>query len=150
MRSLLPPDSVIYVPRVHEQWTRRRLLVQEFVAGTPGPDVAAATAAGLDTGHMARSVAREIFRMILVDGFFHADPHGGNVVYLPDNHVALLDFGMVGYLSRVRRAELVDLLAALVAEDSERVADVLLRWSSAEEERPAAAPAPSADSSSTG
>jgi ubiquinone biosynthesis protein len=66
--------------------------------------------------------------MILVDGFFHADPHPGNVMYLPGNRIALIDFGMVGRLSPVRRRQIIDLLAGLAAHDEEAMLEVLLDW----------------------
>jgi ubiquinone biosynthesis protein len=66
--------------------------------------------------------------MILVDGFFHADPHPGNVLYLPGNRVGMLDFGMVGRLSDHRRQEIVDLLAGLSGRDEHGMMTVLLGW----------------------
>ena len=67
--------------------------------------------------------------MVLVAGLFHADPHPGNILYLPNNRIAFLDFGMVGRLSELRRHQVVDLLHAMVEQDSNSVADVLLEWS---------------------
>ena len=66
--------------------------------------------------------------MILNDGFFHADPHPGNVFYLPGNRIAFIDFGMVGRLSDTRRYEIAVLLHGLVSGDSETVAGILLDW----------------------
>jgi ubiquinone biosynthesis protein len=68
--------------------------------------------------------------MILVDGFFQADPHPGNVMFLPGNRIALIDFGMVGRLSPPRRSQIVDLLAGFVRYDEELMLDVLLDWRS--------------------
>jgi len=59
------------------------------------------------------------------DGFFHADPHPGNVFYLPGNRLAFIDFGMVGRLSRERRDQLADLLYSLALRDPERAAELL-------------------------
>ena len=66
---------------------------------------------GLDRKALAARGADAVLKMILVDGFFHADPHPGNVLYLPGNRIALIDFGMVGRLSPVRRNQVVELLA---------------------------------------
>jgi ubiquinone biosynthesis protein len=66
--------------------------------------------------------------MIVEDGFFHADPHPGNIFYLPGNRFALIDFGMVGRLSTRRREELLALLLGLVERQPQQVADVLLDW----------------------
>ena len=66
--------------------------------------------------------------MILIDGFFHADPHPGNVFYLPGNRIVMIDFGMVGRLAPRRRREVIDLLAGLAQMEEEPMLDVLLDW----------------------
>jgi ubiquinone biosynthesis protein len=66
--------------------------------------------------------------MIMIDGFYHADPHPGNVFYLPENRIAMIDFGMVGRLMEGRRNQVVNLLAALAGRDDEAMLDVLLEW----------------------
>jgi ubiquinone biosynthesis protein len=66
--------------------------------------------------------------MIMIDGFYHADPHPGNVFYLEGNRIAMIDFGMVGRLTVMRRNQLVNLLAALAGKDDEAMLDVLMEW----------------------
>lgn len=66
--------------------------------------------------------------MILEDGFFHADPHQGNVFYLPGNRVAFIDFGMVGRVNGRHREQLAELLFGLVRQQPERAVEVLLDW----------------------
>jgi ubiquinone biosynthesis protein len=119
----------IVVPRIHWPWTGERLNVQDHVDGIPGRDLAALEAAGLDRKLLARRGAQAVLKMMLEDGFFHADPHPGNVFYLPENRIALIDFGMVGRLSEERRYELAVLLHGLVGHDAGKVAEVLLDWS---------------------
>lgn len=120
---------ILSVPRVYWTYTGERLNVQELIRGIPGSDLDAAQRAGLDCPRIAREGARAIARMVLKDGFFHADPHPGNLVFLPDNRTVLLDFGMVGRLSRSRREQLLDLLYGMVLKDATRVTDILLNWS---------------------
>lgn len=120
------PDIV--VPRIHWQWSGERLNVQDYIYGIPGRDLAEADAAGLDRTLLARRGANAVLKMMLEDGFFHADPHPGNVFYLPDNRIAFIDFGMVGRLSEKRRYQVAVLLQHLVTHDSASVADVLLDW----------------------
>ncbi|HMM45728.1 MAG TPA: AarF/UbiB family protein [Candidatus Macondimonas sp.] len=119
----------IVVPRIHWPWTGERLNVQDYVEGISGRDLAAVEAAGLDRKLLARRGARAVLKMMLEDGFFHADPHPGNVFYLPDNRIAFIDFGMVGRLSEERRYQLAVLLHGLVSHDAEKVVEVLLEWS---------------------
>jgi len=121
-------DPFIVIPKVHPEWTSETLLVQEHVSGVPGTDMAAVEAAGLDKKVLAARGAEALLRMILVDGFFHADPHPGNVFFLPDNRIVMIDFGMVGRLAPRRRQEVVDLLAGLAQMEEQPMLDVLLDW----------------------
>ena len=102
--------------------------VQQHIDGIPATDLAAVDAAGLDRKLLAARGADALLKMILIDGFFHADPHPGNVFYLPGNRIAIIDFGMVGRLSPLRRNQVVDLLAGLARLDEEPMVDVLLDW----------------------
>jgi ubiquinone biosynthesis protein len=121
----------IVVPDVYWEWTGERMNVQAYVDGVPSRDLAAVDRAGLDRRVLARRGAQAVLKMMIEDGFFHADPHPGNVFYLPENRIAFIDFGMVGRLSERRRDELVELLNGLVERDSASVVDVLLDWSGA-------------------
>ena len=118
----------IVVPPVHWDFTSERVNVQDFVDGIPVADTAALDAAGVDRKLIARRGAGVILKMVLEDGFFHADPHPGNVFVLPDSRIAVIDYGMVGRLSTARRDQIVSLLRGLVDHDAERVSDVLMEW----------------------
>jgi ubiquinone biosynthesis protein len=120
---------IIVIPRVYWQWTGERVCVQEFIDGIPGRNLAAADSAGLDRKILARRGARAVLKMIVEDGFFHADPHPGNVFYLPGNRIAFIDFGMVGRLTEERRVQMIRMMLGLVQHDAARVADVMLDWS---------------------
>ncbi len=120
------PDIV--VPRVYWELTSECVNVQQYIAGIPAHDFDAIVAAGLDRKKLALIGARTALKMMLEDGFFHADPHPGNLFYLPGNHVALIDFGMVGHLSDKRRGQVIDMLHGLVQRDSQQIIDVLVLW----------------------
>lgn len=124
----LAPLGHVVIPRVHWALTGPRLNVQDLVDGVPGEDLARVDAAGLDRVLLAKRGAQAVLKMIVQDGFFHADPHPGNVFYLPGNRLAFIDFGMVGRLSPQRRDELLQLLLGLVQHEPQAVADVLLDW----------------------
>ncbi len=113
---------------MHWQWTCESLNVQDFVDGIPGRDLAGVDAAGLDRRELARRGAGIVLKMALEDGSFHADPHPGNIIYLRDGRIGVIDFGMVGALSEVRRFQVAQLLHGLVEQDPQGVADVLLDW----------------------
>ncbi len=118
----------VLIPRVHWQWTCESLNVQDFVDGIPGRDLDAVDAAGLDRVALAHTGASIILKMVLDDGCFHADPHPGNIFYMPDGRIGIIDFGMVGRLSEQRRFQVARLLHGLVTQDPEAVTDVLLEW----------------------
>ena len=121
-------DPNILVPKVYSHWTSNVMNVQEYVEGVRGNDPKTMAAAGLDGKILAARGADAVLKMILVDGLFHADPHPGNVLYLPGNRIALIDFGMVGRLTPLRRSQIVDLLAGIVRQDNEAMLEVLLDW----------------------
>ncbi|HKX95638.1 MAG TPA: AarF/UbiB family protein [Methylibium sp.] len=124
--ALLPE---IVIPQVHWAHTGTRVNVQDWIDGIPGNELQRLTPeAGWDRRLLAQRGARAVLKMIVEDGLFHADPHPGNVFYLPGNRIAFIDFGMVGRLSQRRREELLALLLGLVEREPSAVADVLLDW----------------------
>jgi len=119
----------IVIPRVYWAYTGLRVNVQEFIDGVPGGELDQLTVeAGFDRNLLAQRGAQAVLKMIVDDGFFHADPHPGNVFYLSGNRIAFIDFGMVGRLSDRRREELLQLLLGLVERNPQTVADVLQDW----------------------
>jgi ubiquinone biosynthesis protein len=121
-------DVNILVPRVYWEWTSSTINVQEHIEGIRGNDLAAIDSAGLDRKALAARGVDAVLKMILIDGFFQADPHPGNVMYLPGNRIALIDFGMVGRLSPARQSQIIDLLAGLASHNEEAMLEVLLDW----------------------
>ncbi len=127
----MAPLPWIVIPRVHWAHTGERVNVQDFVGGIPGDRLDQLTPeAGFARPLLAQRGAHAVLKMIVEDGFFHADPHPGNVFYLPGNGIAFIDFGMVGRLSERRREELLQLLLGLVERQAQAVADVLMDWTS--------------------
>jgi ubiquinone biosynthesis protein len=121
-------DPTVVIPKVYWEWTSESMNVQQRIVGIAGNKLAEVEAAGLDRRLLAARGADAVLKMILVDGYFHADPHPGNVFYLPDNRIAMVDFGMTGLLTHERRNQLVDLLVALVQKDEASLLEVLLEW----------------------
>lgn len=126
--AMFADEPDIVVPRVYWQWTSERMNVQGCVEGITGRDLAAVDEDGLDRRLLARRGTRAVLKMVLEEGFFHADPHPGNVFYLPGNRLAFIDFGMVGRLTPARRHQVVDLLYGLARRESEPVAELLMQW----------------------
>lgn len=121
-------DENIKFARIYWDYTSESVLVMEHIDGIPGNDLQQASIAGLDFKLMAERGANAVLKMVLIDGFFHADPHPGNVFYLPENRLAIIDCGMVGRVTLDRRGEIADLLAALVSRDIDTLRDILIMW----------------------
>jgi len=126
--SAFSSDTTIIVPKVYWQWTSERINVQQYIDGIPARDLAAINKAGLDRKQLAHSGAEIVMKMVLEDGFFHADPHPGNLFFLPGNRIAFVDFGMVGRLTEERRSELVHLLQGVVSRNTSQAVRILLKW----------------------
>jgi ubiquinone biosynthesis protein len=121
-------DPHIVIADVYWQWTCERLNVQTYLDGIQGRNLHEVDRAGLDRKLLAKRGANAVLKMVLEDGIFHADPHAGNVLYLPENRIGFLDFGMIGRLSEMRREQVVDLLSAMVEKDVSACTDILLEW----------------------
>lgn len=122
-------EPQVKIPRVFWAYSNDRVIVQEEIVGIAGVAPAKLVEAGLDPRLLASRGADAVLRMVLVHGFFHADPHPGNMLFLPDNRIGMIDFGMVGMLTDARRNQIVDLLHALTRRDEQALLQVLLDWS---------------------
>jgi ubiquinone biosynthesis protein len=127
--SNLANDPNILIPKVYWEFTGERLNVQEYIQGIQGKDISAVENVGLDKRLLAERGAKAVLQMIMVDGFFHADPHPGNVFYLPDNRLAFIDFGMIGRLTEERREQVVSFLYGMVNHNPTKVVETLEDWS---------------------
>jgi len=119
-------DQTLYFPRVYWEATAKGVLTIEYVNGIKVSNLRAIEAAGLDRREIARRGAVAFLKMVLEHGFFHGDPHPGNVMILPDNVICLLDFGMVGRLDPGVKRYLTDLLSAVTKKDVDELADTII------------------------
>ncbi|HHE47410.1 MAG TPA: ubiquinone biosynthesis protein UbiB, partial [Candidatus Acetothermia bacterium] len=127
-------DETIYVPKVFWEYTTPRVLVMEYIQGIKISDLEQLEAAGLDRKAIARNGAQAILKQVFEHGFFHADPHPGNLLVLPGNVTAPLDFGMMGRLDEGLRGQVAELLAGFVKKDVDRIIGALQEMGSLEAE----------------
>ncbi|NLV25279.1 MAG: AarF/ABC1/UbiB kinase family protein [Deltaproteobacteria bacterium] len=118
-------DETVYVPKVFWEHTGETVLTMEFIHGIKVSLLTELRAKGYDLKAIARNGANAILKQVLLHGFFHGDPHPGNVFVLEGNTVCLLDYGMVGRLDENLKQHLADLLNAVVKRDVERLVAVL-------------------------
>lgn len=123
------PDQVC-APRVFDAYSSQRVLVMERMTGLRVDDAAARLPAE-EAARIAQTGARSLLDQILVGGFFHADPHAGNVLVLPDGRLCLLDWGLAGHLTRRMRFALADLFVAAGRQDAEAIVAVASRLADA-------------------
>ena len=127
-------SRAVYVPKVYRDFSTRRVLTAEYIDGIKVSEIEALDRAGYDCKLITDRGADVVLRQIFTFGFFHADPHPGNIFVLPDNVICLLDFGMIGAVDRGTREAFVALIDSVVRRDEPRAARVLLRLSEYEEE----------------
>jgi predicted unusual protein kinase regulating ubiquinone biosynthesis (AarF/ABC1/UbiB family) len=108
----------IVIPRIDWEHTTRRVLTMEFVDGIKITDVAGLDAAGIDRQAVYRILAESYVRQIFAHGFFHADPHPGNLFVQPGPKLVIVDFGLAKQLSPTFLRGFVHLVTSLVVEDS--------------------------------
>jgi ubiquinone biosynthesis protein len=120
-------DPHVYIPKVFRETTTTRVLTTEFIEGIKISDVEKLESAGLDRGILTARGANLVLKQIFIQGFFHADPHPGNIFVLSDNVICLLDFGMTGIVDRQTREDFVDLLDSIVHQNEVRASQALLK-----------------------
>jgi ubiquinone biosynthesis protein len=132
-------DPSILVPEVYREASTARVLTMQQVHGIKPSQLERLEAAGLDRKIIAHRGADLLMKQVFVHGFFHADPHPGNIFVLPGNVICFLDFGMMGRLDRGSRERFADFMIALVERDAERCTDALIElteWDDAPERGP--------------
>ena len=124
-------DATVHFPAVYPKLCSRRVLTMEMLVGIPGSKQVELHQSGVDLDEFAHRAANMYLNMIFRDGFYHADPHPGNYVLLPDTVVGVVDCGMVGRIDDELRETFEDLLIAFSQRDSEELCELLLRVCSA-------------------
>ncbi len=110
-------DASLRIPRPFSAYCTSRVLTMEWIEGIKLTDQARLQAARLDLTEIARRGAQAYLHMIFTQGYYHADPHPGNIVILPDNVIGLLDFGMVGRIQDRLREDIEAMLLSIVQND---------------------------------
>lgn len=132
------PEQLV-IPEIYWDYTTEKLLVMEWLNGVPllsanissQPNGASEATEGISKEETVSLLIRAFFQQIYIDGFFHADPHPGNLFYLNDGRVALLDCGMIGRLDPRTQQILTEMLLAIVNLDAQRCAQLTLQLAEA-------------------
>jgi len=124
LRENLEAESGFFVPQIDWARTSRRVLTLEWIDGIKLTDRKALVAAGHDLKALAAILVRAFLRQAVIDGFFHADLHQGNLFALPDGRLAAIDFGIMGRIDRQARVWLAEILYGLITGNYRRVAEI--------------------------
>ncbi|HCE66668.1 MAG: ubiquinone biosynthesis protein UbiB [Geobacteraceae bacterium GWC2_55_20] len=116
----------MHFPHVYWSHSSRGVLTMEYIDGIKVSDLSALENAGLDRKLIAKRGADAFLEMVLKHGFFHGDPHPGNVFILPENRICLLDYGIVGRIDESLTSFLSDIIIAIVNRDMDQVVSLLL------------------------
>jgi ubiquinone biosynthesis protein len=124
LRENMVAEPGYYIPDIDWRRTARRVLTLEWLDGIKLNDHAALIAAGHDCDALAAILVRAFLRQAVVDGFFHADLHHGNLFALADGRIAAIDFGIMGRIDRRARVWLAEILYGLITGNYRRVAEI--------------------------
>jgi ubiquinone biosynthesis protein len=124
LRENMIAEPGYYIPEIDWRRTARRVLTLEWLDGIKLNDREALIAAKHDCKALAETLVRAFLRQAVVDGFFHADLHHGNLFALPDGRIAAIDFGIMGRIDRRARIWLAEILYGLITGDYRRVAEI--------------------------
>ncbi|MGC8713176.1 MAG: ABC1 kinase family protein, partial [Leptodesmis sp.] len=119
-------EDWVKVPRVYWRYASPRVLTLEYLPGIKISHYEALEAAGLDRRRLANLGAQAYLQQLLNDGFFHADPHPGNIAVSPDGSLIFYDFGMMGQVKPITREKLMDTFFGIAQKDGDRVMNSLI------------------------
>ena len=122
----------IYVPKVYHEFSTKKVLVLEYIDAVKLSNVDGLNERGIDKKHIAELAIDLELEQIFEHGFFHADPHPGNIFALKNNVLCFLDFGMMGHVFSTHRAFLGDIMVGVVKRDARLIAKALVQFSKAE------------------
>ncbi len=118
--------SNVHVPTIYWNATTSKVLTMEFIHGTKVTDLEEQKRLDISPEKVNRLLIKTYLKQLLEDGFFHADPHPGNLLIMPDGRVAFFDFGMVGRITPQLQAKMIDAFFHVVSKDASGIADDLI------------------------
>ncbi|WP_020586413.1 ABC1 kinase family protein [Desulfobacter curvatus] len=127
MAEQFAKEPAIHIPEVYWSHSTQRVLCMEFIQGIKADDVKAIDRAGFDRKKITRTGADFVLRQVFEFGFFHADPHPGNIFILNDQRICMIDFGMTGFVDSSTRELFIDLLQGLASNNTRNTARLLCR-----------------------
>jgi ubiquinone biosynthesis protein len=113
----------IYIPKIYSEFSTEKVLTMERIDGVRIDDISGIEGMGLDRRELAKNGVDAYFKMILEDGFFHADPHPGNIFAMPEGQIGFMDFGIVGRVTDEMKETMANTFLAVINKDFDRLID---------------------------
>ncbi|MDP4128415.1 MAG: AarF/UbiB family protein, partial [Bacillota bacterium] len=120
-------DSTVYIPGIYWDYSTRAVLTMEFVKGQKLNEFKGIEEKGYDRKALSEHLVKALFHQVLIEGFFHADPHPGNILLLNGGVIAFIDFGMVGRLSLDMKHNFASLVIAMMRQNTESMIKAVLK-----------------------
>ena len=127
-------DETIYTPKIYWEFSSKRILTMELIEGIKINNLKELDKAGYDRKQIAENGAKAFMKQILIDGFFHADPHPGNMLVMKGEVIGFMDFGMMGRLDEEIREKMIDLFIAVLERNPNKIINEMLNLGIASQE----------------
>lgn len=127
-------DERVYIPEVRHNLSSNKILTMEQIEGIKINNIEEILEAGLDRKQIAVNGTEIILKQIFTHGFFHADPHPGNIFILKDKRIVFLDFGMVGRIDEETKSQISNILSAVIQQDVSAIIENFVSMGTIEEE----------------
>src|SRR5699024_4339927 len=125
-RQLNKEIDAVTAPKPYLNYTSKRVLVEEFVGGIRGLNLQQIREKGYDKRDLAEKLVYSFLKQVFRDGFFHGDPHQGNLI-IRDKKIVFIDFGIIGEISKGVQKDLIKLMQAIVFDDLDQLMNLLLQ-----------------------
>ncbi|MBS3123996.1 AarF/ABC1/UbiB kinase family protein [Candidatus Woesearchaeota archaeon] len=120
-------SRILKVPKIYDEYTTNKVLVMEFIEGIPLHNIEKIKKAKINLHKVIHNGYYVILKQVFVDGFFHADPHPGNILVLKDGKIGLIDFGILGHFDKKLKKYALDIFNTFIHNDPDKAVDVLLQ-----------------------
>jgi len=125
-------DKTVKIPEIYDKFTTNKILTMEFIEGTELHDVKQIKKKKINLRPIIEHGFNAILTQVFVHGFFHADPHPGNIIITNDKKIAFVDFGIVGHFDEALKAKSIDLFYGIIENDVEKIVDTLVELNGTE------------------
>ncbi|MFC1769418.1 ABC1 kinase family protein, partial [Nanoarchaeota archaeon] len=127
-RGMFLNSKSVYIPKVYDKYCTRRVLVMEYIEAVPLSDKKGVKKRKINIRKVMENGLKAILTQVYIHGFFHADPHPGNILVMKNNVVSFVDFGIVGYFDRELKLKASDLFIGVTEMNADRIIEALLSF----------------------